>query len=75
MKPEPLRGKEQAIIGSPKRVFSKGFDTPCFHKEDIKSAVEWLKEKVILFDMKDKQEAYENNINQIIDQAFEDAVK
>ncbi len=43
----------------------KGYGTPLIEKG---------KHVDSYMDMKDKQEAYENNINQIIDQAFEDVI-
>ena len=77
MKPEPLKGKTH---NADNEYFEE--NTKVFKTEDIKSAVEWLKQEID----KEVMEEYEKHnycygkwlieeINKIIDKAFEDVVK
>ena len=70
---EPLKGKKIELKEGVR--FSKNIDCNLYEEEDIKSAVEWLKEecKRILSSTKDTQKFHDIIIK--IDEAFEDVVK
>ncbi len=64
MTPEPLKGKKDYVIEDCKDTF--------FAEEDVKSAVEWLKECFTEF----SQDNWDwNEIKPYIDEAFEDVMK
>lgn len=74
MKPKPLKNKvllfKGAIINK-KFVSTSNTETPLYHAENVKSAVEWLKQQL-------KKENYifsSNELNDLIDKAFEDVTK
>jgi len=67
-KPEPLKGKEDVIIDDDR--YTK---IPIFYKKDIKSAVEWYKEK--LSEKHPKwTKAYKSEVK-LLDEAFEDVIE
>lgn len=69
MKPEPLKDKIK-YLGT-----GKAEDDARFKKQDIKSAVEWLKEQINIRDSGDFSYSGGFNyelINKLIDEAFED---
>lgn len=67
MKPEPLKNKKTNMI---KHGTNKMYDG--FYYDDIKSAVEWLKEQFPIY----KQDLYtSSSIFNKIDKAFEDVIK
>ena len=78
MTPEPLKDKRQnqdVLQQTGKDFFTsfwQGKDNSFYYHEDIKSAVEWLKDKLQFF-----PETMENDfkILELLDEAFEDVVK
>lgn len=71
MKTEPLKGKECNYHNE------QDLDeyTPIFYKEDIKSAVEWLKAQLNTFTQDEYIRLTTFAVEDLIDEAFEDVVK
>ena len=79
MKPEPLKNKKLTSLGTSPYVMNK--DNIVFFEKDIKSAVEWLKEKLDS-ESEGSKVAYSERKNidleitkNLINKAFEDVVK
>lgn len=72
MKAEPLKGKKRFSV-TYKGVTTK-FKSPLVSIEELRSAVEWLKQQIpnIVIDLISEDE---NRIMNKIDEAFEDALK
>ena len=77
MKPEPLKGKRVCLMGDTYK--SKETDGENFDFDDVKSAVEWLKNQIIFpQDMQHIKLARGIDwkfLNDKIDEAFEDVTK
>ena len=65
MTPEPLKGKKDYVIEDCKDTF--------FAEEDVKSAVEWLKEE--LKKHNDRPQYNKEWVIELINKAFEDVIK
>ena len=77
MKPEPLKDKGYCGSCGKNSNQSHPKTNDEFAKEDVKSAVEWLKEEIIFsyeHNLKCSKEALDE-IKNTIDEAFEDVIK
>ena len=71
MKPEPLKGKEQYFMEHMIKRYD-GRKELFYWRNDVKSAVEWLKSKVTV---RDYNEYMRREVHKLIDEAFEDVCK